>query len=346
MRRQSRWLTLIVGTLCSAVAAQDMQCIFEKHKDATVYIEYLYSTGPEGTAPQQGSGFIVSPSGHILTNAHVVTPEQARDLTVVSSSIMVRVGGLDAEPIVATVAPENIDLASDLALLQIAPGKRTTPWPTLPVSYLDSLPVGAGLVGLGFPARSDVAIAGPGSKSSEVTRIDDKPIAWWQTSIPLIDGNSGGPIFGKLGTVVGIAVAKNRYTNLTTYVIPLARAQHLLAKIDVQPATAGICAQFPECRHASHGIEAYSIDVPLRQDSEWIYGGDAKASQPAWCSEYLATLQQQFPSSSFVQIGVGEYPTSYDIPALFYKAKYRYWCSYQRLEGPIFKQAATAACIK
>lgn len=325
-------------------SAQDHQCIFSTHGQSTVAVEYTYTTKSDGTGRETGSGFIVSRSGHILTNAHVIKLRD-KDLEIVSSSIAVRIGGLESDPIPATVAPSDIDDATDLALIKI-PRIASAPWTAVPIGEVDSLPVGSLLVGLGFPADGDLALVPAAPKTANTARVDGVEKAWWQTNLALSKGNSGGPIFGKLGTVVGVAVAINRNSGFLTYVIPIARAQPLLKKAGAGGVVSGPCADFPACRHPSHGIERYDVNEKTGEESEWRYGGgNPKANQSSWCSDLLGQLQAKYPQSSFTEVTRRE-REGFDNALLRDGAKYKYYCEYRRLERPIYQEKKGAACLK
>lgn len=339
------FLFLIGLSLILPTYAQEAQCIYDEHKNSTVSIQYTYKTKNDGEGEEKGSGFIISPSGHILTNAHVVRKQRTNDISFVSESILVRVGGLSSEPLPAEIL--DIDESADIALIKVSPANHSKIWPTLPISHIDSLPVGSSLMGLGFAAGGDIAIVPNGQKTADSTVVDRKPKAWWQTSLPLSEGNSGGPIFGKLGTVVGIAVAINRNSVHMTYVIPIARAQPMLAKTEVITSLTGPCADLPLCRHPSHGIERYQIDTKVGDESDWRYGGgNPDASQDSWCSDYLGQLQQKYPSSTFIKTGSRDSQFMFDNELLRIGAKYKYFCEYSRLEGPVYKEQKSLACLE
>lgn len=224
--------------VAGAGQAQDTTCIYNQYKEATVQIEYIFKTTNGGVVEvgrEIGTGFIISPEGHVLTNAHVVEPP-ATITNVSSERYGVRIGSILADQIFAGLVTRDRKL--DLALLKLPARVDGKPWAAVPISSDGTRAVGSDLTGLAF-SPGDVALVPRGEKTSETAIVDGEIVPWWQTSLGLNRGNSGGPIFGEEGTVVGIAVALSRNAQVVSYVIPIPMAQHLLgvAKTKTQPAS-------------------------------------------------------------------------------------------------------------
>ncbi|HEX4232907.1 MAG TPA: Do family serine endopeptidase [Caldimonas sp.] len=134
-----------------------------------------------------GSGFIISPDGIILTNAHVV--RDAKDVTVKLS---------DRREYTAKVL--GLDTATDIAVLKIdAKG--------LPVVRLGdpkSLEVGDPVLAIGAPyGLEQTATSGIVSAKGR-SLPGDAVVPFIQTDAAVNPGNSGGPLFDGTGSVVGI----------------------------------------------------------------------------------------------------------------------------------------------
>ena len=136
-----------------------------------------------------GSGFYVSRSGHVLTNAHVV--EQCREVRISSTGI--------AE-IVAR------DEASDLALLKN--GMANQPTPAFFRGGRGVQP-GAAVVAIGFPLQGFIA-SGPSVTTGIISSLagpsNDRRL--FQMTAPIHPGSSGGPVLDDAGNVVGVVTAK------------------------------------------------------------------------------------------------------------------------------------------
>jgi len=103
--------------------------------------------GPSGKG--QGSGFVIHPSGLVLTNNHVI--EAAQKITV-------RVGKGNTEwP--ATII--GTDPKTDVALLQITPSDKTPKkWKAMPLGDSESLRVGDVVVAIGSPFGLQNSVGG------------------------------------------------------------------------------------------------------------------------------------------------------------------------------------------
>ncbi|WP_250265920.1 trypsin-like peptidase domain-containing protein [Rhodovastum atsumiense] len=141
-----------------------------------------------GPITEVGSGFIIDPSGYVVTNRHVIQD---------AYRIMVTLAGGDsyAGHVVA------INGAPDLALLKI---DAAEPLPTVPFGNSEALEVGDAVVAIGNPLglASSVSVGVVSALNRDVhTTLFDNFI---QTDAAINHGNSGGPLFNTQGEVVGV----------------------------------------------------------------------------------------------------------------------------------------------
>ncbi len=135
----------------------------------------------------QGSGFIVSPDGLILTNAHVV--RDARNVTVKLS---------DRREFAARVL--GSDPTTDVAVLKV----DATGLPTVIVGDAQAVQVGDPVLAIGAPFGLEQT-ATQGIVSAKGRSLPgDSPVPFIQTDAAVNPGNSGGPLFDARGRVVGI----------------------------------------------------------------------------------------------------------------------------------------------
>ncbi|AJE97231.1 DegQ family serine endoprotease [Pandoraea apista] len=143
--------------------------------------------GGSGPTRSLGSGFIVSPDGYILTNAHVV--DDASQVTVKLT---------DKREYKAKVV--GSDKASDVALLKIA----ATDLPTVKIGDPAKTKAGEWVVAIGSPYGFDNTVTA-GIVSAKARALPDENYTpFIQTDVPVNPGNSGGPLFNLNGEVIGI----------------------------------------------------------------------------------------------------------------------------------------------
>ncbi len=142
---------------------------------------------PDGEPQQRGvgSGFILSPDGHVLTNAHVV--EGADEVYVTLT---------DKREFKARLI--GSDRRSDVALVKI----DASGLPSVRIGDVGKLRVGEWVIAIGSPfGLENTVTAGIVSAKSRDTG-EFLPLI--QTDVAINPGNSGGPLINMRGEVVGI----------------------------------------------------------------------------------------------------------------------------------------------
>jgi len=137
----------------------------------------------------EGSGFIVSSNGYILTNAHVV--DQAEEVTVRLT---------DRREFNAKVI--GLDKPTDVAVLKI----EAQALPMVRIGDPSKLRPGEWVLAIGSPFGFDnSATAGIVSATARgLPGGDSNYVNFIQTDVAVNPGNSGGPLFNLAGEVVGI----------------------------------------------------------------------------------------------------------------------------------------------
>jgi serine protease Do len=138
-----------------------------------------------------GSGFIIDPSGIIVTNNHVI--EDADEITVTlqdNTSLKAKLIGKDER--------------SDIALLKVDPDK---PLSAVPFADSDKSRVGDWVLAIGNPFGLGGSVTA-GIVSARGRDIHQGPYDdFIQTDASINRGNSGGPLFNLDGEVIGINTA-------------------------------------------------------------------------------------------------------------------------------------------
>ena len=147
-----------------------------------------------------GSGFIVDPSGYIVTNEHVV--DRAEDLKI-------QVTTPDGKTYTARYVTG--DPSADLALLKI---ESKTPLPFLSLKDVSPNLLGQSVLVVGNPLGYGHSVArGILSATNRTLAVENNEYAGLlQTDAAINPGNSGGPLIDLAGKLVGVASAKMAYT--------------------------------------------------------------------------------------------------------------------------------------
>jgi S1-C subfamily serine protease len=147
-------------------------------------------SGADRPAISAGTGFFVASNGYLVTNNHVI--EGAREIQVLV--------GATAHPAELIAA----DPANDLAILKI--DAETRP---LAIRSAREVRRGEDIFTLGYPLSSIQGAsqrASFGKVNSLSGILDD--VRFLQIDAPILPGNSGGPVVGPDGTVIGVVAAR------------------------------------------------------------------------------------------------------------------------------------------
>ena len=134
-----------------------------------------------------GSGFIVSPDGYILTNAHVVDGVDE-----------VHVKLTDRREFNAKVV--GTDKKTDVALIKI----QATNLPTVRIGNSDAVKVGQWVVAMGSPFGFENSVTAGIVSAKSRSLPGGGYVPFIQTDVAVNPGNSGGPLFDLNGDVIGI----------------------------------------------------------------------------------------------------------------------------------------------
>ena len=138
-----------------------------------------------------GSGFVIDPSGIVITNNHVI--EGANEITVILT---------DGRKLKAEVVGK--DAKVDVAVLQVKPD---APLKAVPFGDSDKMRVGDAVMAVGNPFGLGGTVTS-GIVSARHRNIDSGPYDnYIQTDASINKGNSGGPLFNMAGEVIGINTA-------------------------------------------------------------------------------------------------------------------------------------------
>jgi 2-alkenal reductase len=181
----------------------DPRRIYASRSPGVVTIYAIYG-GDSSTAQQaQGSGFVVSPKGYILTNSHVVTNAGEGDSHIAAADQLF-VEFQDRDRIAAKVV--GWDIYDDVGLIKVDPAQhRLDP---VPLGDSARVVVGQPVAAIGSPFGNvnslSVGVVSATERSIDSLTSRYSLVDAIQTDAPINHGNSGGPLFDARGRVIGI----------------------------------------------------------------------------------------------------------------------------------------------
>jgi serine protease Do len=193
-------------------------------------------------ASGSGSGVIIDPEGHIITNNHVIGD---------ATEIEVRFS--DKSKLIAYVVGKDLD--TDLAVLKVT---ADHPLPSAKFGDSSSVRVGQWVLAVGNPFGLDRTVtlgvvSGIGRENVNLSRYEN----FIQTDASINPGNSGGPLFNLRGEVIGINTAIINFAQGIGFAIPSNMAKHVFQQlltqgrvargwlgVGIQPLTAELARKF------------------------------------------------------------------------------------------------------
>jgi S1-C subfamily serine protease len=190
--------------------------VYERDAPGVVTVASIFGGNAGGilegqNAAGQGSGFVISDEGEIVTNAHVVTDGQAGGGGKISEAKEVYVQFPDRNQVPAEVV--GFDPFADVALLKVDPeGLSLKP---IELGSDESVAIGEPVAAIGSPFGEEQSL------STGIVSATDRSIQSLtefqidgaiQTDASINPGNSGGPLLDGDGNVVGI----NQQINTTS----------------------------------------------------------------------------------------------------------------------------------
>ncbi|TKB76828.1 MAG: Do family serine endopeptidase [Nitrospira sp.] len=264
---------LVLGLLLisSAVAPQDLRAdtaglrlleslqsvIMDLADQAKASVVQIFPSPPAGkkdaprdrnpNAPGSGSGVMISPDGHIMTNHHVI-----------GDAVEVEVRLSDKTHYAARVVGKDPD--TDLAVLKI---EADRPLPFAKFGDSGKVRVGQWVLAVGNPFGLERTVtlgvvSGLGRENMNLSRYEN----FIQTDASINPGNSGGPLFNISGEVIGINTAIINFAQGIGFAIPSNMANQVLQQlltrgkvvrgwlgVGIQPVTAELAAKFGVREH-------------------------------------------------------------------------------------------------
>jgi S1-C subfamily serine protease len=158
-----------------------------------------------------GSGFILSPDGRLLTNAHVVAEASTVQVTL-----------KDGRTYEGKVV--GVDTVTDVAVVKI----NARNLPRVKLGNSKNLIPGQWAIAIGNPLGLDntvtIGIISATDRTSAQVGVPDKRVSFIQTDAAINPGNSGGPLLNTEGEIVGVNTAIRTDAQGLGFAIPIETA--------------------------------------------------------------------------------------------------------------------------
>lgn len=224
----------------SRVAVNPNDPMFEFFRRFGIPVPQNPQRGGEGPAPRGiGSGFVISPDGYILTNAHVVA--DAAEVTVKFT---------DKREYKAKVI--GSDKRTDVALIKI----EAKNLPAVKLGNAETTRVGEWVAAIGAPFGFENTVTAGIVSAKSRALPDESLVPFIQTDVAINPGNSGGPLFNLNGEVIGI---NSQIYSRTGGFMGLSFA----IPIDVAMRVADQIKQYGRAKHARLGVSIQPITREL-----------------------------------------------------------------------------------
>jgi Trypsin-like peptidase domain len=199
--------------LAGVVAAQSAR----PHKDipaiakaANGAIVSIITSDKDGKPVAQGTGFLISRDGRIVTNYHVIENGSSAIVKLPDGAFYVVDGVLAS------------DKARDVAVIK-AHGRN---FRTVTLGDSDRVQVGQPVVAIGNPLSLESTVSN--GIISGIRTVEEEGGKFLQVTTPISPGSSGGPLFNMAGEVIGITTMYLKGGENLNFAIPINDAKRLL----------------------------------------------------------------------------------------------------------------------
>ena len=187
-------------------------------REANGSIVSIVMSNKDGHPIAQGSGFLISKDGHVVTNYHVIKNGNSALVKLPNGSFFAVDGVLAS------------DKDRDVAVIK-AHGNG---FRTLTLGDSDRLQVGEEVVAIGNPLSLESTVSN--GIVSAIRTVEDEGGKFVQITVPISPGSSGGPLFNMAGEVVGITTSHIKGGENLNFAIPINDVKPMLRAKGLTPS--------------------------------------------------------------------------------------------------------------
>jgi len=288
-------LLFLVASVVAAQAVPSRKDIPAIAKAANGAIVSIIMSDKDGQPIAQGTGFLISKDGRIVTNYHVIETGNSA-IVKLPDGIFFAVDGVLA-----------FDKSRDVAVIK-AHGEN---FRTLTLGNSDRLQVGEEVVAIGNPLSLESTVSN--GIVSGIRTVEEEGGKFLQVTAPISPGSSGGPLFNMKGEVVGITTLYLKGGENLNFAIPINDAKRLLlatlSKVQALPDE-------PEPKETHYAQATPSQQKTCSEQAEKFvrykraeYGDDAPAVE--YTSHYDARVGKCYVESTFYFVEGKTYPSGH-----------------------------------
>jgi trypsin-like peptidase len=204
-------LIFLVAGVATAQSQPPQKDIPTIAKAANGAIVSIITSDENGKPIAQGTGFLVSTDGRIVTNYHVIEGASSAIVKVPDGAFY------DVDGVLA------FDKARDLAVIK-AHGQN---FHVVILGNSDRVQVGEEVVAIGSPLSLESTVSS--GIVSGIRNIEEEGGKFLQITAPISPGSSGGPVFNMSGEVVGITTLYLKNGENLNFAIPINDAKPLIS---------------------------------------------------------------------------------------------------------------------
>lgn len=234
MRRFIRFFVIaILSYTCaiSSVFCETSPRVEELSRRSIVYILFDVTDSQGQKERKQGTGFIISPTGYILTAAHLFREwEKQTSASKFDNPIYAWIGGRknetgESERVLQLINPGNPSY-DDIALLKLPdPARDLYPSVRICLSGQAMDKTGDSVKAFGFPLNH--------SFQPVPVTLGTRSSGHWAAEGNLSRGMSGGPVYNEKGTVMGLVRAGIPGSDAVNFITPISYAGAMLIQAGV-----------------------------------------------------------------------------------------------------------------